>query len=174
MKNQIAKRIYLYLMAGFMSVFVFIGVSHAQPGMHHDSDKHSHMLERMTKRLDLTEEQQIAVKQLREQFKAEKKPLKEQLHATRDQLSALSTVDNYDEDVAADLADQLGELTKELALGHLSFKNQLQLLLTEEQRVKMAEFHKKMGNKMERKSRRMEKRQERMERRQARHEAQAE
>lgn len=174
MKNHIAKRIYLYLMAGLLSVFAFIGVTHAQPGMHHDADKHSRMFERMAKRLDLTEEQQTAVEQLRDQFYAEQEPLKEQLHATREELNGLSTIDNYDEDAVAELADQLGEVTKELAVGHLSFRNQLQLLLTEEQRAKMAEFHKKMGSRMERKVRHMEKRKERMERHQARHEAQAE
>ncbi|MFK7730611.1 MAG: Spy/CpxP family protein refolding chaperone, partial [Pseudomonadales bacterium] len=168
------KRIYLYMMTGLLSVFAFIGVTHAQAGMQHDADKHSRMFERIVKRLDLTEEQQTAFELLREQFTAEQKPLKEQLRATRDELNGLSTVDNYDEDAVADLADQLGELTKDMAIGHLSFRNQLQLLLTEDQRAQMAEFHKKKGNKMERKARHMEKRQERMERRQARHEAQAE
>lgn len=174
MKNHIAKRIYLYLMTGFLSIFAFIGVSHAQAGMHLDSEMQGRMFERMAKRLDLTDEQQTAVQQLRDQFRAEQQPLRERLQATRDELSGLSSVDSYDEDVAADLADQLGELTKELAVGHLSFKNQLQLLLTEEQRAQMAEFHKKMGSKMERKARHLEKRKERMERRQARHEANAE
>lgn len=174
MKNHIAKRIYLYLLTGLLSVFAFIGATHAQPGMHNDAEKHSRMFERIAKRLDLTDEQQTAVEQLREQFSAEQKPLKERLHATRDELHNLSSVDSYDEDAVADLADQLGELTKELAVAHLSFRNQLQLLLTEEQRAQMAEFHKKMGSRMERKARHMEKRKERMERRQARHEAQAE
>ncbi|MEM8497721.1 MAG: Spy/CpxP family protein refolding chaperone [Pseudomonadota bacterium] len=174
MKNQIAKRIYLYLMTGLLSIFAFMGVSHAQAGMHLDSDMHSRMFERMAKRLDLTEEQQTAVQQLREQFRAEQQPLKARLQATRDELSGLSSVDSYDEGAVADLADQLGELTKELAVGHLSFRNQLQLLLTEEQRTQMAELHKKMGSKMERKARHLEKRKERIERRQARLEGSAE
>ncbi len=174
MNNQTAKRLYLYLMAGFMSVFAFIGVTHAQGGMHHEADKHSRMFERMAQRLDLTDEQQTAVEQLREQFHAQHAPLKERLHATRKELNGLSTVDKYDEDAVADLADQLGELSKELAVAHLSFRNQLQLLLTEEQRAKMATYHEKMANKMERKTRHLEKRKERIERRQARHEAHAE
>ncbi len=174
MKNQTAKRIYVCLMTGLLSVFAFIGTTHAEPGKHFDADKQGRMFERIAKRLDLTEEQQTAVEQLREQFRAEQKPLKEQLKATRDELKGLSTVDNYDEDAVADLADQLGELTRDLAVGHASFRNQLQLLLTDEQRAQMAEFHEEMGGRMERKARKMEKRKERMERRQARHEAYSE
>ena len=172
MRNSMSKRIYWLLMASFMSLLAYVGMANAGPHMRDADGMHDRMFDRMAKHLELTEEQQTSVAQLREQFHAQQKPLKERLHATRNELGSLATVGNYDADAVNELADQLGDLTSELAVAHVEFKNQFQLLLNDEQRAKVAEFHQKMGSRMERKAQRMEKKMERMERRQARHEAQ--
>jgi protein CpxP len=101
-------------------------------GVDHDPAR---MVAYMSDRLDLSEDQQIRVKQLtasaREQSDADRKriqELREQMRAQRD---------NFDAGKAQKIADEIGEITSRMVFQAVSTFAEIYQLLTDEQKAEM-------------------------------------
>lgn len=72
-------------------------------------------LGKAVRRLDLSEEQRVAIRDEFSVFKENVKPLMQELHGGRKALHEVITSDTYDAEAAAEIAAQQGQLTAEIA-----------------------------------------------------------
>lgn len=102
------------------------------------------------RRLDLSEEQRVAIHDEFGVFKETVKPLVHEFHSGRKGLHGVITADAFDADAAAEIAEQQGQLTTEITmlvseaaaavLAHLSDEQRAELqAMGEERRVRKSE-----------------------------------
>ena len=128
-------------------------------GKHHGG-KHGkrggrHMMKRMMKKLDLTDDQKAQVKQMRETQKAENQVLRDQMKQLREDMKSL---DRNDATAVAQIATRKGELSQQMFIAKNNARLAFEAILTEEQKAKLAEMKAKREA---RRAERMKKREER-------------
>ena len=112
----------------------------------------------MFRGLDLTEEQKVQMKQIRQASKEKIKPIREQMKANRQKLAELSA-GNFDQVQVQAIATQQGSLTAQLIVERESIKSQILKVLTPEQKAKAAEMQAQRKQRMqERMQKRLNKR----------------
>ena len=156
-------------------LIAFGAVSHAGPGYGHKGgyEKYSQMTEaeksermekrlnRMAKKLDLSDEQKTQMRSLKQNRRNEIKPLRNEQRAIRKEIRQL---DPNASDYAAKLADaanRQAEITRQMIIAKGNQRQQMATILTPEQLAKKKEmrakrkarFHKKMHRKHHRKQR---------------------
>lgn len=95
--------------------------------------------------LDLTDEQQAAVKGIMETSRTAVEPLHQQMADNQAKLKALGTDGTFDEAQAQALAAEHGGIMANMVLERVKTKAQVFALLTEEQRAKAASMPDKFG-----------------------------
>lgn len=99
-----------------------------------------HMEERMIKNLDLNEEQQVL---LRAQRDARTMAGENPRHRVHEQLHGLITADNFDEQQLEELATNMAEKMKATMVNRAKAMRELYVTLSDEQKQKLAQMHKK-------------------------------
>ena len=102
-------------------------------------------LTRALRRLDLSEEQQLTVREDMHELRESLKPLMQEMHASRQALREKVIGNEYDGDTVAELAKAQGALTTRITLQVSEHVNSVLGILTEEQRAElkaMREDHK--------------------------------
>lgn len=89
----------------------------------------------MTERLDLSEEQQVRVKQLTASSRVQSDTDRKRLQELREQMKAQR--DNFDEGKAQKIADEIGEITSRMVFQISSAYAEIYQLLTDEQKAEM-------------------------------------
>ncbi|MBE9547770.1 MAG: Spy/CpxP family protein refolding chaperone [Proteobacteria bacterium] len=97
-------------------------------------------LERMADRLDLSEQQRADIKAIMETGKTAFKPTVDAMQANREVLEELTNSNNPDPDLIQSLAETQGDLLTESLLHRASIQQQLNAILSEEQRIKMQAY----------------------------------
>ncbi len=116
------------------------GYSKHKDGKHHGKrggKRHggAHKMQRIAKKLGLTEAQQAEIKTLREAQKEEHKALREEMKAFREKMKALDTSSaDYDSQVAA-LADEKANFERKRFIQKSAARQAFMNVLTEEQRA---------------------------------------
>lgn len=115
------------------------------------------MLTRLTKRLDLNEEQTSKISALVEQSEAASESRAEELKQLKKSLRASAEGDEFDRKAVRKIADKISGLSADMMVDSLALRSDVRGLLTPEQREKMAEMrgrmkerHKQMGDKHKR------------------------
>src|SRR5689334_20820456 len=104
--------------------------------MHDDGMFAGHMLDRMTKDLDLTDAQQAQVKDLLDKQKTSMKPLFQQLGQGHQQMMQLVQSGNFDETKARQIATQQAQIRIEMDVQMARTGSQIFQLLTPDQKTK--------------------------------------
>jgi periplasmic protein CpxP/Spy len=117
-------------------------------GFHKEWHGGGHFMHKMTKQLDLSEDQQQQLKALHEQDKPRMEAQHEALRKNHEKMHELITSGGYTEDKASQLAEQQGTITAELARLRAAHMAKLYALLTPEQQKEFSDM------KFERKTRR--------------------
>jgi protein CpxP len=104
-------------------------------------------LERMSKILVLTEAQQASIKQVQAAEEEKIAALHEKKQAIRQQLRQAETVKPFDENAIRVLAEQRGAIEAELTIVRARMHNQIDALLTPEQREIAAKLRSERGEK---------------------------
>lgn len=123
-------------------------VTVAAPGMgpdHEGARDPAAMLEKMTRRLDLNEDQQAQIADIMEQSAAERDQDRNRKREVREELDALSS--QYDEAQAQSLSTELGEITARQSLERVSTMAQINAVLDDEQRAQLAQHREKRKEK---------------------------
>ena len=118
----------IVMTVGFILISQFI---YAQP----DRDNPQRM-NRMGKMLDLTDEQQSQIEDLRLNFEKEKLPLQSKIHELRNDLKLELTKDNYDEKKVNQLLDQIESVRKEMHKKRISHMRSVRSILNDDQKKK--------------------------------------
>lgn len=104
---------------------------HAQP----DEDN-SPPMHRMGKMLDLTDEQQSKMQDLRLNFEKEKLPLQSKIHELRNGLKLELTKDNFDEKKVNQMLDQIESVRKEMHKMRIMHMRSVRSILNADQKKK--------------------------------------
>ena len=125
------KRYYLFviLMVVLISISQFV---HAQP----DDEGNPQPMNRMGRILDLTDEQQSQIEDLRLNFEKEKLPLKSKIHELRNGLKLELTKDNYDEKKVNQMLDQIESVRKEMHKKRINHMRSVRNILNDDQKKK--------------------------------------
>ena len=110
-------------------------------------------MQRMLRKLDLTDAQKEQVNAIVEKYKADRpeRPTKEQRAAHRTEMLALVTSSSFDEAKATEMAEAQHQKKLQGMLSHLKMQNEIYQLLTPEQQVQFQEkFAKGKGHKSRR------------------------
>ena len=91
---------------------------------------------KMMKMLDLTEEQQANIQELRLAHKKEVLPLKAKLKTLESNLKLEMTAESFDEAQARKIVEEMGTLRMEMHMNRLLHKQDVRNMLTPEQRQK--------------------------------------
>jgi len=110
--------------------------------MHGDGMFSGHMLEHMTKDLDLTDAQQSQIKELTSKQEATLKPLFVQMGQEHQQMMQLIQSGTFDENKARQIATQQAQLRIEMDVQMARTGAQIYQLLTPEQKTKAADLMK--------------------------------
>lgn len=97
--------------------------------------------------LDLTVDQQTQIKSIIDELRVDKKTRKSERKANREAFRALVEAESFDEEQAKALMADIKAERSEKMLAHLKSRHQIWLLLTVEQREKLAELREKRKNK---------------------------
>lgn len=123
------KRYFLFvLMVAVLMISQFI---YAQP----DEDNPEPM-NKMGRMLDLNDEQQSQVEDLRLSFEKEKLPLKSKIHELRNGLKLELTKDNYDEKKVNQMLDQIESVRKEMNKKRINHMRSVRNILNDDQKKK--------------------------------------
>ena len=95
----------------------------------------------MYKQLDLTDEQKEVLKEQRSDKKQHKQAFKKQMQAI--QKSKMALLENYSEQQANKVADQIAELAKQKALSRMAHQQAVYKILNDEQKEKFKEIQAK-------------------------------
>ncbi len=139
--------------AGAMSMTAIAG-----PGHHHD--KKNHYKQKLYKKLELTEAQKVQIKANKEQRHAQMKVTKERMRTLKKQINEVMQQENLDQARLRSLLQQEADLKAEKMAQKHAAGREFRAMLSDEQRVKLAEFKARMK---ERKVMRKEKREARRE-----------
>lgn len=89
------------------------------------------------RRLDLSEEQKVAIKDEFGLFRETVKPLVQELHSGRKGLHEVITADDYNADAAAEIAEHQGQLTAEITMLVSEAAAAVMAQLSDEQRAEL-------------------------------------
>lgn len=131
------------MLAGFVTSGLLAAAAQACPGM--DGDKRGHGPQRIFKELNLSSEQQTQIDALREQMKSGSKELHQKLRDLREKERAL--IDQYDEKTARSVIAEKADVMQKLDFMRLQNMQQVNALLTAEQREKMRSLMEKRKQK---------------------------
>ncbi|MDO9080537.1 MAG: Spy/CpxP family protein refolding chaperone [Desulfuromonadales bacterium] len=106
-----------------------------------------HFLERMTRILDLSEAQQASIKQVQAAEQEKTAALHEKKRELRQQLRQVETANALDENAVRVLSEQRGAIETELSISRARTHNQIDALLTPEQRQLAAKLRPEAGEK---------------------------
>lgn len=109
-------------------------------GIHKEWHGSGHFMHKMTKQLDLSEDQQQQLKALHEEDKTRMQAHHEALRENHEKMHELITSGGYTEDKASQLAEQQGTITTELARLRAGHMAKLYALLTPEQQKKFSDM----------------------------------
>lgn len=160
------------LMTGLLA---FASISNAGPGFGHkggyekysqmsEAEKAEHMekrLNRMAKKLNLSDEQKTQMRALKQNRRNEIKPLRNEQRAIRKEIRQLDTNASDYQAKLADAANRQAEITRQMIIAKGNQRQQMATILTPEQLAKKkemrakrkAKYHKKMHRKHHRKQR---------------------
>jgi protein CpxP len=102
-------------------------------------------LQRMTKVLDLTDAQQASIKKIQVTERGKTATLREQRRANREALRRAEEAQPFDENAVRTLAEQRGALETELTVARAWTRNQIDAILTPEQRELAAKLRPEPG-----------------------------
>jgi Spy/CpxP family protein refolding chaperone len=125
------KRYYLFVIILVASMLIFQFV-YAQP----DDEGNPPPMNRMGKMLNLTDEQQSQIEDLRLNFEKEKLPLQSKIHELRTGLKLELTKDNYDEKKVNQMLDQIESVRKELHKKRINHMRSVRNILNDDQKKK--------------------------------------
>ena len=101
----------------------------AQPGPHGTKGK-------MMEQLDLTDEQQSQIQELRLEHQKEMMTLNDEMHSLRNQMKLVLTEDKPSNSEIETLAGKIGTASRNIALAKANHRLDVRKLLTDEQKVK--------------------------------------
>lgn len=107
--------------------FIGAGQAHKQGGPGFN-------LDRMSNRLDLTDDQRAQVEEIVASTRPEMNELREAMKENRVRLDELKQQETFDEDRIRELAGKQGELKAEMMVLRAGQRNQINAILTDEQR----------------------------------------
>jgi len=126
------------LLAATVAGLALLSLSATSWAMHHgggtDPDP-ARMIAHMADRLDLTEDQRSAVKELLTSSREQSAADRERLKALREDLRGQR--DNFDAGKAQTMADEIGEITSRMVFQLASTQARIYTLLTDEQKAEM-------------------------------------
>lgn len=93
-------------------------------------------MHRMEKMLDLTDEQQSQIEDLRLNFEKEKLPMRSQIHKFRNDLKLEMVKDQLDQNKVNQLIDQIGSARMEMQKKRLSHMREVRNILNDDQKKK--------------------------------------
>ncbi len=96
-------------------------------------------IEKILRHVDLTEDQQTQLEALRDEHRAEMKPLRQELKAKREQFHQLWTAEVIDEEAIWALNEEMAPLRQQMHRKRLEQRIQVMNLLTTEQRLQLSE-----------------------------------
>lgn len=99
----------------------------------------------MGRELNLTDAQQAQIKQLEDSFRDSTKALAEKMHALMDAQHEAFLSGNFDEAAVRANAQERAAVQVELDVAHAKLMSQIAGVLTAEQKAKLIEMHKRMG-----------------------------
>lgn len=99
----------------------------------------------MGRELNLTDAQQAQIKQLEDSFRDSTKALSEKMHTLMQAQHEAFMAGNFDEASVRANAQERAAVQVELDVAHAKLMSQIFALLTPEQKAKLAEMHKRMG-----------------------------
>lgn len=102
--------------------------------------------ERMFRGLDLTDEQQAKVKELRDAHQAAVAPLHEAMKANREKLDAATVNGAFDEATVTAIANEHGAIASQMLVAREKMRSQVFGLLNDEQKAKFAEMKMNRGD----------------------------
>lgn len=103
-------------------------------------------LERMAARLGLSDEQRVEIKTIIDGSLDEATDLREQMRANRDQLRELMQQGGFDEAAVRSIADKQGDLKADMIVLRARQRSEMQAVLTDGQRAKMAEMRERKNH----------------------------
>ena len=103
------------------------------------------------RQLNLTDDQKAKMKQIRESFAEQNKPLREQLHAKRQELRQASEGGTFNEALATQKLTEMASLEAKLMGEQFKLRQEMQSVLTAEQKAQLeqskAQFKARRGEK---------------------------
>lgn len=115
---------------GFLFIIFIFSVLQARDG------ENLSRMHRYARYLDLSEDQQNQIDDLRLQLQKELLPLKSEIEKLRNEMKLEMTAEKFNESKVKKLNDEISNLQKEIKLKHLLNKRAVRDLLTPEQRKK--------------------------------------
>ena len=97
-------------------------------------------MERLAKRLDMTEEQRAQMKMIRNKYREMKVDLRDRMRQNRSELRELSRQADFDEAAIRRLAEKQGDLKAEMIVLQARQRADLGTILTEEQRARLQQM----------------------------------
>lgn len=97
--------------------------------------------------LGLTEEQKAKVREIITESKRRISPLVESLRSNRENLRKLAFTGSFDEKTVSEIASQSGQIISQIIVERERAKSQIYEILTEEQKIKLAELRAKREEK---------------------------
>lgn len=134
------------ILAGFISSGLMVAAVQACPGKGGPEMGGPGRGEKMFNKLDLTDAQQAQMKTLHEQMQTQTKPLHEKLRELRQQEMAL--LDSYDEKTARTVIAEKSDIMQKLDFMRLNNMQQINALLTTEQKDQLKKMQAKRMEKM--------------------------
>lgn len=124
-----------------LSVSSISFVSNANPhdgysGKSHGAKQEYRQFKRMAKHLDLTDEQKVLFKSLKETAKENRSVMKEKMQGYKEQMKALMSATEFDEQAFLQLHSSYQNTFAEMALIKAKHKHQMMRILTPEQQEK--------------------------------------
>jgi Spy/CpxP family protein refolding chaperone len=113
--------------------------------MGHHRDGEDHFVKHLTRRLDLTPEQQTAIQETLKKSEAERRAARDQLQANREALRKLTDAGQADPQALQKLAQEQGKLMAEQIVRRAQVHAEIQKLLTAEQREQLKQMRDRHG-----------------------------
>jgi Spy/CpxP family protein refolding chaperone len=142
MKKSLLKALISSVAAGFTMLFVAVGSWSMPHGGGHDLNS-EHMVSYLSRKLNLTEEQEAGVNELLTASIEEFEPDMQRLRTLHKQLR--NPAGAFDEVSAREAADEIGGITARMVFLKASTFAEISGLLTEEQRLQALELMEKRG-----------------------------
>lgn len=126
---------------------------------YHDQDSghqmSEHRVKKLARKLDLSDEQQEEMKALNEAHRSNTKELRKAMRGNRKALAEQGKADSFNSTEVERLAEQKGDLVRQLTVAKMEHRHAVAQLLNDEQRAKLKEMkQQRKERKKDRKSKR--------------------